>query len=157
MIIKQSSSLKPEETKGKLWKNRVAAFPLTLWVDLVIVTKNLWAPVRILFSQPILAWNWEPCSEMCPVLQAWLAWRLLQLLAAQRWIVSLSVSFSQFLKEGLLEGWNAILSVVSSSQLPPIIFSHSARIEEWHRAGQYFSILKAFDYSWLISLALKRN
>lgn len=156
MIIKQSSSLKPEETKGKLWKNRVVAFPLTLWVDLVIVTKHLWAPVRILFSQPILAWNWEPCSEMCPVLQAWLAWRLLQLLAARRSFASLSVSFPSFWgkacwKDGMLSYlWFPAPSCLLS-------FSHTQPEQRSNRAGQYFSILKAFDYSWLISFALKRN
>lgn len=157
MIIKQSSSLKQEETKGKFWKNRVPVFPLTLWVDLVVVTKHLWAPVRILSWQPILASKWEPHSEMCLVLQARPVWRVLQLLASRRSVVSLSSSPFPVSKEGLLEGQNAILSVVSSSQPPPIIFSHSARTEEWRRAGQYFSVLKAFDYSWLISLVLKRN
>lgn len=124
MIIKQSSSLKPEETKEKLWKNRVAAFPFTLWVDLVIETKHLWAPVRILFWQPILAWNWEPCSEMCPVLQAWLAWRLLQLLAAWRSIVSLSVSFPSFWRKACWEdGMLSYLCFPAPSRL--LSFSHA--------------------------------
>lgn len=147
MIIKQSSSLKPKETKGKFWKNRVAAFPLALWVDLVTVTKHLWAPVRILFWQPILASNWEPCSEMCLVLQAWPVWRLLQLLPARRSVVSLSSSpFA--VSEGRLAG-RTECCLICGFQLPAASY-HFLTLSQDRGGTWSWAILFYTESVWLL-------
>lgn len=147
MIIKQSSSLKPEETKGKFWKNRVAAFPLTLWVDLVVVTKHLWAPVRTLSWQPILASNWEPCSEMCLVLQAWPVWRVLQLLASRRSVVSLSSSPLP-VSEGRLAGRTECY-LICGFQLPAASY-HFLTLSQNRGVTSSWAILLCTESVWLL-------